>query len=274
MTAPTSPLLLPVPFDAPLANPAPNGLFAATTWVEEDGPLRWLDGGVDVRVFNYGGEEAFGVWTAPWCASADDLDDTDVKDGERPDFPDSFAAMTVWATDECDLTKQSQDEVRTRAAQVLRLQEQTAAEDVFAQRLLADAPAAVAVADVVAAVSALEAALAKTNTVGVIHAGAQWAAVAAQANLIVRSGTGLKTPLGHTWVFGGGYVDTLGGVLVAASQPYGWRSAAEVRDAMTLQRNRYRAIAERSLVIGYEAAVAAVEIGAAGGGSGDGEGEG
>lgn len=41
--------------------PAPNGLFGATQWTDEDGPLRWLPSGVDVRVFNYGGGTQFGV---------------------------------------------------------------------------------------------------------------------------------------------------------------------------------------------------------------------
>lgn len=252
--------LQPVVFDAPLVTPAPTGLFGATLWTPEDGPLRWLGGGVDVRVFNYGGGSAFGVWDADWCAAPDDLGPSDVKTGERPTFPATFDAMTVWSYDDCDLTERSQDEVRTRAEQVLRLQEQTAAETQFAARLLADAGTPTTVANIVAAVASLESKLAVSNTVGLIHASAALAALAAEANLIVRSGTSLKTPLGHTWVFGGGYVTGLGDKLVASSQVFGRRGPVTVRDVMQLKHNRFAAIAERSLVVGYEATVGVVDI--------------
>lgn len=251
--------LSPVVFDAPLVNPAPNGLFATTQWTDTDGPLRWLPSGVDFRVFNFGGDTAFGVWTAPWDAAHSELGPGDVKEGERPEFPDTFTALTTWASDQGNLTTWSQDEVRTRAQQTHRLQEPNAVEHVLATRMLADA-GAVGDAAFVAGVGRLEAALAQTNTVGVIHAGAQWAAVAAEANLIRSSGPALKTPLGHTWAFGGGYVDGLGTKMVATSQPYGWRGPVEVRDGMKLEHNRFQAIAERSLVVGYEALIGAVNI--------------
>jgi hypothetical protein len=250
----------PVVFEAPLVNPAPNGLFAATNWQTTDGPLRWLASGVDVRVFNYGGADAYGVWTAPWCGATEDLDPGDVKEGTRPEFPDSFEAFTSWATDECDLTARSQAEVLTRAEQTHRLQEPNAVETAFSARLLTDGGTPAAAADIVEAVSKLEAAIALTNTVGFIHAGAQWAAYAAQAQLIVRSGTGLKTPLGNTWVFGGGYVAGLADVLVATSPTFGWRGTVTIQGAMKLEWNRFKAVAERSLVVGYEAAIAAVDI--------------
>lgn len=253
--------LMPVQFDAPLANPAPNGLFAATSWQDETGPLRWLPSGMDVRVFNYGGETQFGVWTADWCATEEDLDPVeDLKRGERPEFPDTFLALTTWAADYCDLRADSRDEVRLRAQQVHRLQEPNGTETVFATRLLADAGTPAGAADIVAAVSHLEAEIAKTNTVGFIHAGAQWAAYASQAQLIVRSGSALKTPLGNTWVFGGGYVDGLGDKLVATSPTYGKRGAVDVKDAPSLKVNEFVAVAERSLVVGYEALIGAVDI--------------
>lgn len=252
--------LMAVQFDVPLVNPAPNGLFPVTNWTEDAGPLRWLPSGVEFRVFNYGGSDAFGEWGAEWCAVTEDLGEDDVKTGERPEFPDAFVAMTTWAYDECDLTKRSRDEVRTRAQQTHRLQEPNAAEARFATRLLTDAAAADVAPDIVGAVGRLEAQLALTNTVGLVHASPRWAAVAAQANLIVRSGAALKTPMGHTWVFGGGYVTGLGDTLVASSPTFGWRGPVEVRDAMKLEHNRFYAIAERSLVIGYEAAVGAVTI--------------
>lgn len=251
---------LPTIFDVPLVNPSPNGLFAVTNWQNDGEPLRWLPEGVDFRIYNYGGEDAFGVWGAPWCVASADLEVGDVKDGERPTFPDAYVPMTTFGYDECGLTAYSRDQVRIRAQQTHRLQEPNAAETQFATRLLTDAGTPTAVADIVAAVAALEASLAKTNTVGFIHAGAQWAALAAQALLIVRSGAALKTPLGHTWVFGGGYVDALGAKLVATSPTFGWRGPVEVRDAIKQEWNQFIAIAERSLVIGYEALVGAVNI--------------
>lgn len=251
----------PVVFDAPLVNPAPNGLDAAVAWSDEQGPLRWLTSGIDVRVFNYGGDTQFGVWLPDWCASDDDLDPaTDLKRGVRPDFPDTYLPMTTWASDHCDLRPESRDEVRVRAQQVHRLQEPNQIEKAFATRILTDAGTPAAVADIVAAVSKLEAAIGRTNTIGVIHASATWAAYAAQAQLIVRSGTTLRTPLGHLWVFGGGYVDGLGDTLVATSPVFGWRGPVEVNDAPSLRVEEFLAVAERSLVVGYEQSVGAVVI--------------
>lgn len=250
-----------VPFDAPLVNPAPNGLFGAVQWAVEDGPLRWLASGVDVRVFNYGGDTQFGVWAADWCVAEEDLDPVDdLKRGVRPEFPDTFLPLTTWAADYCDLRRESRDEVRMRAEQVHRLQEPNAVETFLATRLLADTGTAAAAADIVAAVSKLEGQLAQTGTVGVIHAGAQWAAYAAQAQLIRYQGGKLVTPLGNQWVFGGGYVEGLADTLVATSPVFGWRGGVQVNDAPSLRVNEFLAVAERSLVVAYEAAVGAAEI--------------
>lgn len=252
--------IAPVSFDAPLLNPAPNGLFAATTWQTDTGPLRWLGAGVNIRPYNFGGDDAFGVWEAEWDSAAAELTAQDIKTGTRPDALGTFAAMTTWAYDEGAMSDWSQTEVRARAEQTHRLQEPNATETAAASRLLSDAGNPDTAVDLVDAVAILEAALAATNTVGVIHASAKWAAHAAQQQLVVRSGAALKTPLGHTWVFGGGYVAGLGATLVASSQPFGWRGPVTVRDAFTVQRNRYAAIAERSLVIGWEAVVGAATI--------------
>lgn len=251
--------LSPVTFDAPLLNPAPNGLFAATQWTDETGPLRWMPSGVDFHVFNYGGGSQFGVWTAAWNAKESDLGANDVKEGVRPEFPDTFLALTTYAADECDLLKTSRDEIDTRAQQVHRLQEPNQVEATLAARMLADATLGTA-ADIVAAVGKLEAAFAKTNTVGLIHASAGLATLAAKEGLITRSGSVLKSPLGHTWVFGGGYVDTLGTKLIATSPTYGWRGSVTQRVAPSMEVNEYVAIVERSLVVGYEALVGAVNI--------------
>lgn len=263
MTTPTA-VLAPVRFTAPLVNPNPQGLYAATTWTEETGPTRWLDSGVEVRGANFGGDQASGVWGASWCASLADLGPDDIKTGDRPGILDPFEAVTVWAFDSCDLTAPSRAEVRARAAQVFRLEEQTAVEREFSERLLSDAAATpegiTSAADLTLAIGQLEAAFALTNTVGVIHLGAQWAAVAAESRLLVRSGIGFTTPLGHRLVFGGGYTDGLGGTLVATSPTFGWRNAVTVRESIDERHNLFLAIAERSLVVGYEACVGAVAV--------------
>ena len=254
--------LSPVVFDPPLANPVSTGLFSGVTWTEEDGPLRWLGPGVDIRVWNYGGEPSYGVWQADPTALTADLESGDVKQpGDRPDWPDTFLHFTSWAADDCDLTAPSQAEVRKRAEQIHRLNEQTAVEDYFAERMLLDAGVPDSVADIVDAVSQLEGLLGVTGTLGVIHASAEMAAYAAQAQLIRYNGTKMITPLGHQWVFGGGYVTGLGANLVASSPVFGWRGPVTPRDAFKLDENRFYAIVERSLTLGYETVLGAVAIG-------------
>jgi hypothetical protein len=252
----TAPAPLPaVEFQTPLVNPAPYGLYAATNWTEVAGPSRFLGEGVRFWPHNYGGESAFGVWEAEWCGTP-----TGTKDGERPDPEDPFGPYVVWAFDRCDLSSASRAEVRERAAQNLRLLEQTAVETEFAARLLADAPTPYAATDIVDAVSHLEAALAPTNTLGLLHASAALAAYAVPGNLAVRSGTALKSPMGHTWVFGGGYVTGLGDTIVATSPTFGWRSEVAVRESYDTPHNEFVAVAERAVVIGYERLIAAATV--------------
>lgn len=253
-------VLAPVRYDAPLVNPSPNGLFPATAWTDDDGPPRW-QAGVDVRVYNYPPTD-FGVWAAAWDAVDADLTDDDVKTGVRPAFPDTFVALTTYGYDDGALADWSQAEVLARAQQAHRLLEPNAAEAALAARMLTDVGTLHTAADIVGAVGQLEALLAQTDTLGFIHASAAWAASAAQAMLIVRSGAALKTPLGHTWVFGGGYVgeDGLADTLVATSPTFGFRGPVAVRSAVKTEWNRFAAVAERSLLVGYEALVGAVTI--------------
>ncbi|WP_078313155.1 MULTISPECIES: hypothetical protein [unclassified Mycobacterium] len=251
---------LPVQFEAPPENPSPQGLWAATKWQEDDGPSRFLISGVDIRVHNFGGDDAFGVWDAGWCVSPDDLTGDDFKDGARPVNPATFDPITVWSYDECDLTAPSRAEVKARALQNLKMREQVATERELSARLLADSPNLTNTASFGWAIGQLEAELAKDGVLGLIHLGAQWAAVAAQSQLIRWNGAKLTSPLGHQYVFGGGYVEGLGNTLVATSQTYGWRDAPRLLDAIKTETNRYVAIAERSLVVGYESAVASIEI--------------
>lgn len=253
-------VLAPVVFDAPLVNPAAGGLFAATVWQTDDGPLRWLPSGVGIRPYNYGGEDAFGVWTAPWDAALSDLTEVDVKTGERPEIPELFLPMTVYGYDQIRLDVEDETEAQVRAAQNLRLLEPVAVEGQFAERMLDDASTPTASDDLIEALGVLESAFAVTNTTGFVHASPKWLPRACASLLAVRSGVGLKTPGGHTWVFGGGYVEGLGDTLVATSQPFGWRGPVAVRGAVKPEWNRFAVIAERSLVVGYEAVIGAATI--------------
>jgi hypothetical protein len=246
-------LLPAVEFDAPLQNPSPGGLFPVVTWADNE-PLRFLGDGVRIRTHNFGGESASGVWHSSWCADPG----TEVKEGTRPDQPAPFQAITAWAFDQCGLSAPSQAEVRERAAHNLRLLAPVAVEREFAGRLLADTTP-VPAADVAEAVGALEDALAETNTLGVLHAAPRWAS-RMPPQLAVRSGSVLRSPGGHVWVFGGGYVQGLDDTLVATSPLFGWRGPAEVRDTIDYQHNLFLAVAEQSFLIGYEQAVAAAVI--------------
>jgi hypothetical protein len=249
--------LQPQIFEAPLVNPAPTGLYGVTSWADQGEPYRWLAAGMEIRSHNYGGEAAFGVWGADWCAHDADLSPADVKEGERPEFLAPFKAFTVWAEDHCDLTVPSQTEIIIRAQQNMRLLEQNAVEREFATRMLLDAGGAPSVSGLVAAVGELEEAFAETNTLGLIHARPSLAAVAAQALLLSGSG---KSPMGHRWVFGGGYAAGLGNKLVATSPTYGWRGEVTTRTTTKPEWNRFSAIAERSLLVGYESLIGAVTV--------------
>ena len=152
--------------------------------------------------------------------------------------------------------------MRTRVQQTLRLMEQTAVERTFAGRLLDDASAApTPPGDIRAALSHIEVEFARTNTLGFIHLSPALLVRAQAANQIVRSGSALKTVSGHMFVVGGGYADGLGDTIVATSPTFGYRDQVQVRDATGLSSNNvYAAIAERSVVVVYEKAVASAAV--------------
>lgn len=255
----TAPVLAPIRFEAPPVNPSPNGLYAATNWTEigEGEPSRHLNG-VEVKGPNYGGDNAFGIWPNDTCTYGSEPAPGQKKEGARPGILPPFDSVTVWAYDECDLTAPSRREVVARAAQIMRLEEQVAVERELANRLLLDAGTAETRPTLKEAVAYLEGELAKTNTLGFIHAGADQ--VAREAGLFIASGSTRKSPAGHSWVLGGGYVEGLGDTLVATSQPFGWRDQMQVRTATDERHNIFAAIAERTVLVGYEAVVAAVTV--------------
>lgn len=265
MTAPavqTYDSMLPVRFEAPAINPSPFGLYAVTDWQPNEGPSRFLTG-VEIRpTGNFPGDQV-GVWDAPWC-SVPDLEGPR-KEGTRRDGLDPFAPVTIWAIDICDLTAPSRTEVEQRAAQALRMRESVVFARQFADRLLTDAaalPGAIPAADdVVAALSIIEGEFAETNVLGYVHASPDWLPMLASAQLLTRSGPRWTTPGGHALVLDGGYRDGLGATMVATSAPLvGWRDEAAIRTSLDEHRNLYVAIAERTVLVGYEAVIGAVTV--------------
>ncbi|ORW43100.1 hypothetical protein AWB90_18270 [Mycobacterium paraense] len=253
-------------FEAPLL-PAPTyGLYEVVTWAQDGTePLRWLPSGVEIRPVNFGADNEFGVWGAPWDVSEADLTDDDVKTGDRPDISDlaSFEAITVWGFDRNqvgDLRADARQDVRDRAARNLARLEPQQVETSFAARLLADAGSPATATGIGDAIAKLEAQLAKTQTVGLIHASAQWATPALAGLFIYREGKTFRTAMGHQIVFGGGYVDSLSTTLVATSPVFGWRGAVEQLEQTDPFTNRFIAIAERSVLVAYESAITAVTI--------------
>lgn len=258
MTAPTQGLA-PVRFRPPMAVPRSSDLISATMWSEvaASEASRHLLGVEIEAVGNYGTASSVGVWTAAWCGTPDEI-----EPGDRPVSLEAFAPVSSWAHDQCDLTEMSRAEVRERAAQTLVVHEPLMVEREFGARTLLDAGTPLAVPDVVAAVSELEAALAATGISGFILAGAQLEAYAARYNLLGAAGAkGLHTtPGGHAWIFGGGFRPVLGSSLVAVSQPYGWRDQVQYREVIDHEHNSFQVLAERTSLIGYEAAIKAVTI--------------
>ena len=253
----TAPVLAPYVFEAPPVNPAPNGLFAATDW-QPEGDQRWLNG-VEVRGTSFGGENAFGVWPNDNCTYGAVPAPGQKKEGDRPEILAQFDPIVVWAYDECDPTEPSRAEVRARAANILRLEEQTAIEREVGNRLLTDLIGApVTRPTLKEAVAYIEGQVAEAGVLGFLHIAADLPAL--EAGLFTGSGTAKKSPGGHTWVIGGGYIEGLDNTIVATSQPFGWRDAPTVREALDAKTNTFAAVAERTVVIGYEAVIAAVTI--------------
>lgn len=257
-----------VEFDAPAVNPAGLGLYAAATVFDTARPSRIL-AGVNVRPYNC--SEAFGTWPTDPCA---DPDPELRKFGVRPESGEPFEPLQPWAYDECG-PGVTDEESRARAAQTLRLQEPLLVESAFATRLLADAgavPGGIGTAtDLADAIGQLEVALGETGYQGYIHASRYWAPQASQYRWDSQTGAVLKTPLRHSWVFGGGYASVLGNTLVATGPVFVWRDELTVNTTFDYRVNIKASVAERTVVVGYECIIAAVTIG---GGAGEGKGEG
>jgi hypothetical protein len=244
--------------------PVPNGVYDAVAWVEDDEDVtRWLANGAAIQTVNFGFEDQFGVWTEDWCAAAASI--VQDKQKQRPAYADlKFTAKTMFAWDQnacARLHDEELSEVRERARQGLAVNEQRSFETTFGTRLIADAADATTAADLVAAIGYLEEQIALAGVKSaVIHARPIWASVAASARLFQLRADGWHTPSGHLMVFGAGYIAGLANVLVATSPMYGWRGAVRNFESLTPDLNLFTALSERSVMIGYEKAIAAVDV--------------
>lgn len=265
----TTPVLQAVTFRPPLVNPAPYGLNQAVQWTDDATP-RWFDGGVQFwPVGNFGFMQSGNSWTSPWCSIEPGSGDQEVKAvGAEPELIDPFQAFTLYSSQACDPSPQTRTETENRLLQMLRIGESVGLETMLADRMVFEATTehiAVSRDTVREAVAYLEGQLAKTNMLGQIHASPQAAAL--EWGIVLQQGAILRTPLGHQWVFGGGYVDTLGDLLVATSPIFGWRTPMTVRSVVDYMHNQHLVVAERSYVLGAEALIGAVYVQDIGGGS-------
>ena len=249
-------------FDPPVTPALPYGLYQHVEWVSSGDPARFLvNDGVVIRPRSFDAD-GFGAWEAGWCADPQAI--SEAKEGDRPDIdlPTPFEPETVFGFDRnyCgDLSAQSRQEVRDRALENLTRMEQIAAERQFADRLNTDAgtpPTATSLRD---AIATLEEALAKVGVSGFIHMSPGWVARDPEVFVVDGSG-GVKTVLGTTVVIGGGYAHDIPWRLFATSQVYGWRGSTQINEATEHETNQFIAVAERSVLLGYEKLIAAVKF--------------
>lgn len=243
-------MLPPIDHLAPQVNPAVAGLYAVATIIDTTAPTR-ISGGVKIHPANCGGNA--GTWPSDPCAA---VPDTLRKAGTRPGPSEPFEAVTVWGWDQCDPGEPEAD-VIARAEQALRLAEQGMVESALSTRLAADGAPLGTAANIVAAVGLLELALAEAGISGVVYANARVAAVAEDHGLIIRTGSALRTPLGHLWAFGAGFEY---GHLHATGVPTVWRDAITTQTAVDPSENLRVAVAERTIVAGYECYIAGVTV--------------
>jgi hypothetical protein len=247
--------------------PYPRGLFAHVDWVQQDGIPRFLlNDGVIVRPRNFGGETSFGAWEAGWCADPDTIPADTLKEGVRPTFAEDrpFTHDVVFGADQNyvgNLREEERQETRDRALRALMRYEQVAAERQLAARMLADLTAlGIATGTATSVVDALgqfEDIAAELAVGGLLIHGRPYYAVVEPSPFTAS----LETKVGGLqYVAGGGYVDGLQDVLVLTSPVLGWRGADEQNEVTKHEYNQFVAVAERSLLLGYEKIIAAVEI--------------
>lgn len=247
-----------VEFEAPPLNPSGYGLYSAATVFDLTGPARHL-GGVNLRPFNC--DTGVGTYSTDLCD-----DDPAVKAAGERGAPLEFDPLVVYAASEC-APDQTEAEVMARAAHTRRLHEPLLVESAFAARLLADAGAPTVVPDVETAVGVLEEFLGEQGYQGYIHAARRWAAPLSPYRWANQTGALRRSPLDHGYVFGGGYADTLGDILIATGQLFVWRYEPFEQVVTTgssgtpEHNNSVYGLSERIVTVAYECAVMAVQVG-------------
>src|SRR5690606_24242864 len=178
----------------PLANPSVSGLYAAARVIDVADPSR-LAHGVRVDTWNCGT-----TWVWPIGCDPEEPE-PNPKGSERHPISEPFTGIVVGADDDSGAVVPV-GEAGQRAQQLLRLQESVRVEEQIVDKLLAAAGAPAEVVGLVAAVGALEQAIAPYGFPGVIHAPAHLAAALQSAHLITERGGQRVSPLGHRWAFG------------------------------------------------------------------------
>ena len=245
--------------------PYPRGLYAHVDWLQDGGTARFLlEDGVVIRPANFNAE--IGAWDKDWCVDPDTLTSADWKLDERAAFDEDhpFLHDVVYGADRTfkgNLREEERQRARDRALNnILRL-EQVVSERTLADRMIADITTysitTLTATSPAIAIAKLEDAAAETGVGGLqIHGKPYWASIYPDG--FTES---LETKVGHLqYVAGGGYVQGLTNRLVLTSPVQGWRSDLESNEALKLQYNQFIAVAERSVLLGYEKIVATVTI--------------
>lgn len=245
---------MPVIYEPPLANPAPGGLYAAAAVLDRRDPSRIADG-IVVESMNCGPS-----WVLPIdCTNAEDAPDPVPKWESRADNLTFDDGVVVGAHDDCSALVPEQ-EAQQRGEQLLRLHEQVRVEHHLTPLLLSAAGTPTDVAGVVAAVGALEEAVADFGFTGVFHAAPHLAAAMYSAQLVIRQGTQLLTPAGHRWAFGAGYAG-LGETIVSTGPVVVHRSPPVPTHGPDYPHNERLSVTQREVLVTWECWADAVTIG-------------
>lgn len=240
-------------YTPPLANPGPAGLYKAATIIDIAGTSR-LAHGVIVESWNCGPS-----WVWPIACETEPPDPSPKGAEDRSDRLE-FDGDVVGADDDCSALV-DETEAAQRAEQLLRLQESVRVEQQLTTRLLTAAGAPVTVTGLAAAVGAVEETIAPYGFPGVLHAAPHLTAALAAAQLIIRSGAYLLSPLGHRWAFGAGYSD-LEDTIVATGPVAVHRGPVVMTHGPDYPHNERLSVAEREVLVSWECWTTAVTIGA------------
>ncbi|WP_280244252.1 hypothetical protein [Nocardia abscessus] len=239
----------------PLANPGAGGLYTAATVLNPQEPSR-LAQGITVESWNCGPSW---VWPINCEAPIPDPSPKGAQD-RAPNLEfDEDTGTVVGADDNCSALV-PEGEAQERAQQLLRLHESVRVEQELTPRLLAMAGAPSTVTGLVAAVGALEESVAEFGFPGVLHAAPHLAAAMYAAQLVIRSGAQLLSPLGHRWAFGAGYAD-LAETIVATGPVVVHRGPVVTIHGPDYPKNQRLSVAEREVLVTWECWTEAVTIG-------------